>query len=283
MSTISVGKYEVSVPTVKSLFIEMYFQDLRLASGTGTLVAFDRESHCALVTNRHNVTGRDQVTGKCLSKNAAIPDSVVIHFHGSGERSGEWLPIRLPLYRQDGTPYWIEHPRLGAVADIVALNLSWGGDVLKYPYYLNTALDRKSIQVGPAEAVSVIGFPFGLSSIQRFPIWATGFLAQELELISPDDPTFLIDCRTRQGQSGSAVIAYRVGNHRILGADGRIASVLSPHPVWEFLGIYSGRLNPESDLGKVWHVSAVEELVIAAAEDDERRRARAAQNGADQV
>lgn len=120
--------------------------------------------------------------------------------------------------------------------------------------------------LSPAEPVSVIGFPFGLSSYARYPIWATGFLAQDLDFVSPDNPKFFIDCRSRQGQSGSPVIAFRVQGVRTM-KDGRCSASLSPSPQWEFLGIYSGRVNAESDIGIVWHVSILGDLFDAAIAD----------------
>ena len=263
---------DIAIPTAKSLYIEMYFGETLLSSGTAFLAANNKESHCALITNRHNVTGRHQDTGECLDKkHAAIPDAIVIHFHKNVDVIGEeWLEVRLPLYRDDGTPYWIEHPKLGEKADIVALNLKWGDDVRKLPYYLETDLDNVNLVIGPAENVSVIGFPFGLSSHGKLPIWATGFMAQELSLISDENPVFLIDCRTRQGQSGAPVIAYRPSGYRYK-KDGKVMSTLTANVVWEFLGIYSGRVNPQSDLGRVWHVGAIRELLNEAAADNERR------------
>jgi hypothetical protein len=260
----------VELPSLKSLFIEMYFGDQKLSTGTAVLVAKDRSSHCALVTNRHNVTGRHQETDECLSATLGVPDHIVIHFHTPGSDIGAWKEVRLPLYRDDGSPFWIEHPSLGADADIVALNLKWGSDVLKVPYYLETDLDRKGMIVSPAEPVSVIGFPFGLSTSGKLPVWSTGFLAQELSLVSKENPVFLVDCRTRQGQSGSPVIAFRTSGYRKI-RDGRVSASLSGDIAWEFLGIYSGRVNPESDLGRVWHVSAIEPLLEAAEEDMKTR------------
>lgn len=264
----------IEIPTLKSLYVEMFFGETLLSSGTAFLVAQDRNSHYCLVTNRHNVTGRHQDTGKCISPHAAVPDSIKIYFH-KNEELGEWLKIKLPLYRDDGTPYWFEHSTLGDKVDAVAMNLSWGSDVQKFPYYLAASLDRHGIYVGPADTVSVIGFPFGASAAGKFPIWATGFLAQDLSLVNPENPSFLIDCRTRQGQSGSAVIAYRPGGYRKF-VDGRMQSVLSADPTWEFLGIYSGRINAESDLGRVWHVSVIEDLFETAEKDQRRREALAA-------
>jgi len=40
---------------------------------------------------------------------------------------------------------------------------------------------------------------------------------------------------------------------------------------WEFLGVYSGRINSESDLGRVWHVSVIEEIYNVAEEDNKAR------------
>lgn len=266
----------VEVPTLKSLYLETYFGEQLLSSATGFLIARTRQSHCALLTNRHVVTGRHQDTGACLSKYAALPDAIKIYFHKGGADLREWKSIHLPLYRGDGEPFWVEHPRFGSAADVVALNLKWGSDVTKYPYYLNEDLDRVNMFLSPADAVSVIGFPFGLSSYGKFPVWATGFLAQDLDLVQPERPAFFIDCRSRQGQSGSPVVAFRSGGARTL-KDGRISVSISPNPTWEFLGIYSGRVNPESDLGVVWHVSALGELLDAAEADMRVRNERHAQ------
>jgi hypothetical protein len=65
----------------------------------------------------------------------------------------------------------------------------------------------ETLSVGPADPVSVIGFPFGLTAGGKLPIWATGTLATEPIVSFQDLPLSLVDCRTRQGQSGSPVIA----------------------------------------------------------------------------
>lgn len=270
------ARASVEIPTVKSLLLELYWREMRLATATGTLLARDQQSHCSVITNRHVVTGRHQDTGQTLDTNGAIPDRIRIHFFEPLDDEWRWKPITLPLYRDNGDPYWIEHPTLGDAADVVALNLTWGNDVRKFPYYLDTNHDRVGMILRPAEPVSVVGFPFGLSSSDKFPIWATGFLAQELSLITPQNPVFLIDCRTRAGQSGSPVLAFRTGAYRKLQGMKATTTLSATETAWEFLGVYSGRVNPESDLGRVWHVDALVELLDAAAADDERRRNAAA-------
>lgn len=241
----------------------MYFGEQLLSTGTAILAAVNSQSRCAIITNRHNVTGRHQETGECLSKTLGTPDNIVVHFHRSEPNVGEWLKVRFSLYKDDGSPVWIEHPKFGASADIVAINVKWGDDVLCLPYYIEEETDRIGMIINPAETISVIGFPFGLSTTGKLPVWMTGFLAQELSLVTEENPVFLIDCRSRQGQSGSPVIAYRVSNYRVIN-EGKITTRITPQIAWEFLGIYSGRINPDSDIGRVWHVSTLKELLIVA-------------------
>jgi hypothetical protein len=205
-----------------------------------------------LITNRHNVTGCRQDTGQPLFANGNVPDSMVITHNRKGHL-GEWIQRTEPLY--DGeTPRWKEHPTLGKEADFVALPLTQLDDVELFPYDVTGA----RILVGPADIVSVIGFPFGLQAGGSLAVWATGFVASEPDINFRGLPLFLIDCRSRPGQSGSAVIAYRNGG-AIHMEDGSTAIISKP--VWRLLGIYSGRINEQSDLGFVWKTNAVKELV----------------------
>jgi len=109
------------------------------------------------------------------------------------------------LTDSEGSPLWIEHPKLGSDVDIILLPLSSLDEVAIHPYDVNYY--EKEIDVGPADAVSVVGFPFGKTGGRYFAIWATGFMASEPEFDLDGQPKFLIDCRSRPGQSGSAVIA----------------------------------------------------------------------------
>jgi hypothetical protein len=107
----------ISEPSVQSLLIEMHFNNQKLSSGT----AFVAQSAAGpvLVTNRHNVTGRNQDTGQPLSSTGGIPDRLAIVHNRTG-RLGQWLPKFENLYAGD-RPRWKEHPALGARADFVAL------------------------------------------------------------------------------------------------------------------------------------------------------------------
>lgn len=243
----------IALPSVKSLRIELVFGGQSLGTGSGFVTG--SASGPVLVTNRHNVTGRRQDDGKPLSKTGAIPDRVRI-LHNRKARLGEWVTREEPLI-DNGLPRWREHPVLGPKADFVALPLQQLSDVELFTYDLvNTG---PAVKCGPADAVSVVGFPFGLQGGGSLAIWATGFVASEPQIDLWNLPIFLIDCRSRPGQSGSAVIAYRSGGATAM-EDGSTAVM---GEAIRFLGVYSGRINEESDLGIVWKAAALSELVAA--------------------
>lgn len=242
----------IAEPSVKSLLLQMRFNGQVLGTGTGFVANAPRGP--VLITNRHNLTGRNQETGQPLSPTGGVPNEIVI-MQNRANLLGQWVSRTETLYNINGQPLWIEHPGLGARADFVALPLTQMGDVQLYPYTLGVG--DPAILVAPAEVVSVVGFPFGLTAGGCLAVWATGFVATDHDIDHGALPVFLIDCRSRQGQSGSAVIAHRTG--------GAVATeqgvMVGAGVMTRFLGIYSGRINAESDLGFVWKAAAIQQLV----------------------
>ncbi len=243
----------IAKPSVQSLLIEMQFNGQPLSTGTAFVVNTPTKGP-HLITNRHNVTGLHHETGAPLSKTGGVPSDLVI-IHNRKDALGQWVPRSEPLFT-NGVARWIEHPTLGANADFIALPLTQLVDVELYTYDPGNL--GPHIQVGPADPVSVIGFPFGITAGGAFGVWATGFLASEPEVNFNDLPIVLVDCRSRQGQSGSPVVAYRAGG-AVAMKDG--GSAMFGGPVERFIGIYSGRINSESDLGIVWKAEALFELI----------------------
>jgi hypothetical protein len=246
---------EINPSTVLALKIEMYFNGQLLSTGTAFVV--HTNAGPMLLTNRHNVTGKDNWTGKHLSKTAAEPNAIVISHHVKG-RLGVWAKRTEPLFEGDPLKArWHEHPVLKERADFVALPLTQLTGVELFP--CSIAEQTPYLVVGPAEPVSVIGFPFG-NSAQGFPIWATGFVASDPDIDYDHLPILLVDCRTRQGQSGSPVVAFRSAGF-IKYSDGNTHAM--PTGQARFMGIYSGRMNAESDIGIVWKASAIRELIAS--------------------
>ena len=206
-----------------------------------------------LLTNRHVVTGRHQDTDIALSPSLAIPSSLIVWYSSKAGR-GLCAEVEVPLY-VDGDPMWIEHPEYRESADIVAIQLpNDREDVLVEPY---VALPFQHDKIEPAQMVSVVGFPFGERTGRSFAVWATGFVASEPDIDHGGKPVFLIDCRSRTGQSGSPVILHH-------GYHAKGANSIGFVPSSELLGIYSGRINDKSDLGVVWKSHAIVDLLMYA-------------------
>jgi hypothetical protein len=237
--------------SVQSLLLETLFGSTVLSTATSFVVA--GKSAPLLITNRHVVTGRNQDTKAPLSSHGGVPDRLRV-WHNAPSL-GSWIAVEEPLYTND-SPRWYEHPVLGERMDVVALPLTALRGVQLYPYDLRNP--GPDLLVGPSDPVSVVGFPFGITGGGRFAIWATGSMAIEPIADYNDLPVSLIDCRSRQGQSGSPVIAFRRG-----GASFKDGSTSLGGTYSRLLGVYSGRINNESDLGIVWKVSAVADLVDA--------------------
>lgn len=246
---------KISLPSVQSLHLEFFFEGAHGSTSVSVATGFVciSANGPVLVTNWHNVAGIDPITGKHLSKMLVEPNVVVIS-HNS-PMLGHFIRRQERLRAEvDGVPLWFEHPRWGREADMVALKLRSLDGVQLRPY--DTQRDQ-DLLVTVSEVVSVVGFPFGLRS-GGTAIWATGTVASEPEIDFDKRPIFLIDCRARTGQSGSAVIAHRTGI--VPRADGN--SYFGGEAT-RLMGIYSGRVNAESDLGRVWKTSAITELLAA--------------------
>ena len=238
-----------------SRYIRMYFGQTVLASGTCFFVL--SADGPVLVTNRHNFTGRDNITGKTLHKAGGIPDHAVVNLHGPGEVH---YHIDLVDHENPEMPSWVEHPTLGAKADIVALPVKEMANIVRETN--SVSLDAVSSQgnwhrwdVG--SELQVIGYPYGQIG-GPFPIWSKGFIASEPDVDVANLPIFLIDCKSRPGQSGSPVWArFRKGD--VITREGK--DYQAKETMNYFLGVYSGRLRSDSDLGLVWKRSCLEELV----------------------
>jgi hypothetical protein len=204
-----------------------------------------------LATNWHVVTGRHPFTGE-LNDLAAEPQYIII-WHRAVDNKSLHLGIRAvrePLFDGQGNRRWIEplvrqltpleDSRLAI--DVVLLPLSnTDGCVTNLGFgWLSRNMEP---HVEPGSPVSIVGYPRKIMGVPNYPIWKTGHVASDI-YAHPDQKHFLIDAMTRDGMSGAPVIAK---------------GSASP-----FLGLYSGRLPDEPEIGIVWRSSVVQELVERA-------------------
>lgn len=250
--------------------LQMFFGAQALA--TGSCFFWKHEERTFLVTNWHNLTGRNPLTGASESNNGGRPDHIEFMAYKivsgpdeTGAFAMKYEPVRAQLCDPDLTNHrWYEHPRLGRQVDIAALDVT----ELVSGYRIDHVNELESDAVHDplvAQDVFVVGFPFGAIPGAPAPIWKRGTIALDPSFDPAGLPKILIDTATREGMSGSVVVARKViWGRGYIKKDGSTADpiLLGQHDT--VLGIYSGRHYPDLDraqLGIAWRRRCVEETL----------------------
>lgn len=240
--------------TLQSYLLELFFAvgaEKPMGFGTGFVVATPAGIPF-LLTARHNVAGKP---GEVEFHELAIAVRAQAHPPNMRMIIKPAPRVRVRLRDESGSPLWYEHPTLGASADVAAVPIN-----PRTPW-MRTAEGVRSMSIGPASRVSVVGFPFANLPLMRWSAtWSTGFIASEPEEDFGDERCFLIDCRARPGQSGSPVYRFARPWETFETEDGHAQSSDSSA---RLLGLYSGRIDNESDLGRVWKYQVLRELLEA--------------------
>lgn len=238
--------------SVRPLYLLQISSNQVLGTATGFVVEKDKKYY--LITNWHVVSGRNPQSDAILHPEGKTPDTILIWHHG--KQLGTWVRKQETLFDKKGSRRWIEHKN-GRAIDVVALPLEVVTDDMTI-YTLDLSLANVDMVPEVAMPISVIGFPVGLTSAGFFPIWKTGHIASEPTLDYHGEPLFLIDATTRGGMSGSPVVLRMAGGYKK--KDGGTVMSSSGYKTL-FLGIYSGRLPDDSEIGRVWRPRLITEII----------------------
>lgn len=248
--------------TTHQLHFKYSRTDYPIASGTGFIYEF--ASKFFLITNWHNVTGKNPITGGHLSANCAEPDVFTIFFRDKDSPETCWEKT-LCLYKDNDMkePAWFEHPTYKEKVDVVAIDIN---AELKENYQLfpiNNIPFEESIPPEVSDDVFTVGYPFAEHAYLHMPIWKKGSIASEPQINLAQTPKLYIDTATRPGLSGSPVIYQRIGTHNI-DKNGIPEKNAYIGRMRGFLGVYSGRFGSDekkAQLGIVWKASVIDEIL----------------------
>lgn len=236
--------------------LELLFNDNVLSSATA--FCWKAGDDILLMTNWHNVTGRNPETNQLLSPAGGIPNRTRVWWNVEG-KLGNKVAAEYALLDAQGEPLWFVHPELGRAIDVVALIVVPPDEA--EPYAINMQ-DEEQMLIRIGMDVFVLGYPLGPET-QGLPVWKRASIASEPELeLNPARRCFLVDTATRPGMSGAPVIRRSWGNlltesgMKLGGASGT-----------RFIGVYSGRMPSQNlidaQLGLVWPTHRVTEIVAA--------------------
>lgn len=234
-----------------SVYIHQLTNGQIIGSATGFVIEKNNQKY--LITNWHVVSGRHPESNQITNPDGLTPTHLQITYHAA-IGLGNWIRKIEPLLNADSSKKWLEHS-LGQQIDVVALPLeNLGADIIVYSFDLNLA--NTDIVSQPAMPVSIIGYPLGLVTGVHFPIWKTGHIASDPDLDFNNKPVFLIDATTRGGMSGSPVVMRMNGGYQRRSG----AQVLAGGIKTLFLGVYSGRIQADSEIGMVWRPVVIDEI-----------------------
>lgn len=234
--------------SVTSLAVAVFHGDKSIGSATGFVL--QKNQNYFLVTNRHVVlhcaedSDPKNVGGWICADRLKILQNTAGHL-------GDWFWVEENLYDENKHKRWVEHPTLGASADLIALPLRNTAGVQFYP--LDLALRNSDLQLAPGDPVNIVGFPFGETQGGGLPIWKTGTIASDLDINYGGKAKFLVDATARSGMSGSPVYARRFGASQDKGSTTNVEGIT------KFLGVYAEE-NQALELGAVWKAEAVSTL-----------------------
>lgn len=240
--------------------------DERTAIGLGSGFIVLTTQGPALVTNWHVLTGRNRITGDPRVAGQPLPDQIDVWFWTmSPTGAGSRQVATVPLYDEEERPRWIVHPQHGRLVDVAILHFPVSapeGSKLM-PYELASPIGPAL--VFPTSDVNIVGYPAVVEGRSPSAVWTRATVASEPGEDFDDLPSFLVDARARDGQSGSPVIGFWLPGEAKQTA---LGATIEGEMSWELLGIYSGRITDESDLGRVWKRSAIQDVFASGVRDD---------------
>lgn len=234
--------------------------DLVISSGTGFI--YSKNNDFYLITNWHNVTGKNPLTSKCLSQTGAIPDIISTMFRCK-DQPDKCQRLQINLYEDDTmqTPIWLEHPTYKQKVDVVAIKLK--EEIIKdYDLFPINQIDFQKEKEEVSDEAFVVGYPFKDVTYLQMPIWKKASIASEPDINIDDLPKFLVDTATRSGLSGSPVIMQRIGIHGFMNSGPTADSLIGR--IRKFSGVYSGRIGDDefkAQLGTVWKARVIDEII----------------------
>lgn len=239
--------------TRQSYYLEMLFNDTLVSSATGFFFMYAYKSY--FITNKHNVTGKNPDTSECINEKASIPNQMIIYEPITNQKivTLAWDELSPELSWQLHEDESVDIAIKEIEDEVICQNIAFV-DLFCGEEWLVTVTER----------VAIVGYPFGKIVSTKIPTYITGHLATDLVLDYDNKPLFLVDARTRAGQSGSPVYYFCISgtayNTKEESMDVVFGNQEKPG-IEKFLGIYSGRINKDSDLGKVWKKTTIFEVL----------------------
>ncbi len=162
-------------------YLELKFGNQCLAKGSGFFWASGEQTF--LVTNWHNLSGRDPSDHSPLSSHGGLPDRVTFTVYrrtsepdANGYFSLEVRIITVPLCDNDlSNPRWFQHPSFGSKVDVAVIDVT---NALRfdgaYFNHVNVLEGDANVEPFVSQDVFIVGYPLGLVTGVPIPVQIIG-------------------------------------------------------------------------------------------------------------
>jgi hypothetical protein len=237
--------------------------DLQGGIGLGTAFFYEADGENFIITNWHNVAGKDPFTGEHIHEEGRTPTFMrakwpVMRSEQDGLKYARWEAQNIEIEDSRG-PLWFEHPEFGSLCDVVAIQSDRPGNWPAPAHIAANKIDETSIPTDPGLKIIVIGFPHGMSTGPGLPLMKTGALSSmpgynvnlrgEFSNIGGMKggislPILLTDVHTVPGMSGSPIFGEYSGlwDPLNLARGGEMTDSTWIGTSRKFLGCHSSRL-----------------------------------------
>ena len=239
--------------TTTSAMLQMMLNDVIL--GYGTCFFWKHENQIFLVTNWHNITGKDANSGQIIHSKAVVPNKIMFDLwidKSLNNRGQGWI-----ILEGKDASRWLIHPEFGQTVDVVCVPLP--AELGAHVFPIND-VEETLLGTHIADDLFILGYPGGIE-VERLPIWKRASVATEPDFDIDALPKLYVDTASTKGMSGSPVIRRSSGTAML--ENGSVGFGPSTHT--RFVGIYSGRVitnnSIEAQLGVVWKARVIDEIL----------------------
>lgn len=262
------GVDDISICSAK---IHCYFNDIHLSSATGFYYEYNDNTY--FVTNWHVLSGRNFQNGQPIEvKTGAIPNKYIIESVSIAYYGNDYYLLSKQFFARKyiDIPNFLQHGIIGQRCDIALFMLDKEYiSSISYELFNKLKIKHKDkcftsfiypvcipkkffgeLEFKIGDNCYIIGHPYPFVVQDIGAIWKRGSVATQPGFpMSNGLRIILVDASTSPGLSGSPVYIS-------------VSSSLSP--AFEFIGVYSGRIEEslsKINLGIVWNRNYIDEII----------------------
>jgi Trypsin-like peptidase domain len=193
-----------------------------------------------------------------LHKSCFTPDNIEVTLYKTENGQHQSHQSRITLLDEHECPIWLQHPTKGQDVDVAIVRFLSLGELQPLFAVREEDVDNHLL-VRVGDDAFVLGYPLGLTMQMSLPVWKRASIATEPTLDISIGEVILVDTATREGMSGSPVIAVARGTYTASDGNVHVGDAL------KLLGIYSGRYGANdafgAQLGLCWKATIINFLL----------------------